>query len=100
MPHLFPTSSSSLLRSCIAAFMAGVALLNAGCGLKAPLHLPEEREQEVPRTDDSSGKRRVTRPAPQTPKQDRIDASTSPETQAPTPPADPDPSATAPPPGT
>jgi predicted small lipoprotein YifL len=80
------------------ALIASISLLNTACGLKAPLYLPDEKEQEVAPSDTESAKRRVTpRPAPQAPKQDRIDADRS--QSGPTPPADPDRSAT-PPPGT
>lgn len=76
------------------AIVASVSLLNTACGLKAPLYLPDEKEQEVAPSDTSAGKRRVTpRPAPQAPKQDRIDSGESPGA-----PADSDRSATPPPP--
>jgi predicted small lipoprotein YifL len=77
----------------------GIALLNTACGLKAPLYLPDEKEQQVTPSDQNSGKRRTPpKPAPQGPKQDRIDGSERPgDTSAPTPP-DPDPPATPPPP--
>jgi predicted small lipoprotein YifL len=81
------------------ALVVSVALLNTACGLKAPLYLPDEKEQEVAPSDTGAGKRRVLpRPAPQAPKQDRIDAGKSQGVPAPTPPADPDRSAAPPPP--
>jgi predicted small lipoprotein YifL len=83
------------------AIVVSVSLLNTACGLKAPLYLPDEKEQEVAPSESASKRRVIPRPAPQAPKQDRIDAGKSQGTPAPTPPADPDrPAAPPPPPGT
>lgn len=100
MPSSQPPVRQSFVRSSLAALVVGVAFLNAGCGLKAPLYLPDEKEQEVAPAQANSGKRRVTpQPAPQAQKQDRIDAGESQDVPAPTPPADSDSSATPPPSG-
>ena len=81
----------------------------AGCGLKGPLYLPDERSQEVPATapsgsPDNPKVRTPLPPAPQSQKKDReqrdrIDPSTPNQSQ-PTPvsPPDPDRPTTTPPP--
>ena len=86
----------------------------AGCGLKGPLYLPDERSQEVPATapsgsPDSPKVRTPLPPAPQSQKKDRDRATpqsspnpSTPTQTAPTPvsPPDPDrPAPTPPPPG-
>lgn len=83
----------------------------AGCGLKGPLYLPDERQQEVPAsapaTPADSQKVRTLPPAPQSQKKDRERTSpqstpntSAPTQSAPTPvsPPDPDRPATTPPP--
>lgn len=83
-----------------------------GCGLKGPLYLPDDKQQEVPATTPKpvleGSKVRTLPPAPQSQKKDReqrerTDPSTpntSPSQSQPTPvsPPDPDPPATPPPP--
>lgn len=85
----------------------------AGCGLKGPLYLPDERSQEVPATapgsPDNPKVREPLPPAPQSQKKDRERAASpqssptpsTPTQTAPTPvsPPDPDQPATPPPPG-
>jgi predicted small lipoprotein YifL len=102
MHHSPPLPRRSVVRTGIVPIVVGISLLSTACGLKAPLYLPDEKEQEVAPTDQGTNKRRVIipRPAPQGPKQDRIDAGKATNQTAPTPPADPDRSATPPPPGT
>jgi predicted small lipoprotein YifL len=83
----------------------------AGCGLKGPLYLPDERSQEVPATSSGSPDNQKVRtplpPAPQSQKKDRERASpqsspnpSTPAQSEPTPvsPPDPDQPATTPPP--
>jgi predicted small lipoprotein YifL len=83
----------------------------AGCGLKAPLYLPDEQAQEVPATSapaapppvlEGSKVRTPLPPAPQSQKKDRERSNSAPTQSAPPPvsPPDPDrPSTTPPPPG-
>jgi predicted small lipoprotein YifL len=89
---------------------AGLLFSLAGCGLKGPLYLPDDRQQEVPASGDNAkpvleGSRvRTLPPAPQSQKRDRERDRTSPSapsTTQPTPvsPPDPDRPATTPPPG-
>jgi predicted small lipoprotein YifL len=81
--------------------VVALSLLSTACGLKAPLYLPEERAEQVP-TEPGTNKRRINNPgpAPQGPKQDRIDAGKATQQTVPTPPSDPDRPASPPPPGT
>ena len=86
----------------------------AGCGLKGPLYLPDERQEEVPAPDArppkpvlEGSKVRTLPPAPQSQKKDRergtqpTAPSTGPQQSLPPPvsPPDPDRPATTPPPG-
>jgi predicted small lipoprotein YifL len=80
----------------------------AGCGLKGPLYLPDDKQEEVPASTDSSKpffegtKVRTLPPAPQSQKKDRERATqpAMPSQSQPTPvsPPDPDRPATTPPP--
>ena len=85
----------------------------AGCGLKGPLYLPDEKQEEVAAPASGAAetggsvtqgsKVRTLPPAPQSQKKDRerLDSSRPPSTSTPTPvsPPDPDRPATTPPPG-
>lgn len=80
----------------------------AGCGLKGPLYLPDDKQAEVPASTDPAkpvlegSKVRTLPPAPQAQKKDRgrTDPSSAPSQSQPTPvsPPDPDRPATTPPP--
>lgn len=82
----------------------------AGCGLKGPLYLPDDKQEQVPASTESAkpvlegGKVRTLPPAPQSQKKDRererANPPAAPSQSQPTPvsPPDPDRPATAPPP--
>lgn len=57
----------------------------AGCGLKGPLYLPDDKAQEVPAagTDPAKSKVRTLPPAPQSQKKDRERANSSTTTTPP-----------------
>jgi predicted small lipoprotein YifL len=83
----------------------------AGCGLKGPLYLPDDKQEPVPATTDTAkpvlegSKVRTLPPAPQAQKRDRSNQSTSPQSPSapsqtqspPVSPPDPDRPATPPP---
>ncbi|MGH8175024.1 MAG: LPS translocon maturation chaperone LptM [Steroidobacter sp.] len=79
-----------------------VALLISGCGLKGPLYLPDQPQQEpvAPASETTAPRKRRTapNPAPQSQKEDAAESATAPSV----PPPDPDRPADAqpvPPPG-
>ena len=101
------------MKSSARRFGLAVVLFSlVGCGLKGPLYLPDDKQQEVPATTPTpvleGSKVRTLPPAPQSQKKDR-ERATSPQSSpdpstptqtAPTPvsPPDPDRPATTPPP--